>query len=264
MHKFFFEFTLRSKGLQIISKMIFILFFISCSHNKPNEEDYAIPEFPDMENIGDIVSGFRYYLPPIEVNMIEHGLVDVKELDPTIIVDLKYSTTDNFLGKNVYDGMKHAYLQPDVAKMLIKAQKYLKSIYPEFSLIVYDAARPRSIQQKMWDAVDAPFQEKIRFLANPVNGSIHNFGAAVDVSIVDADGKPLDMGTGFDYMGELAYPSLEEEMLELGRLKPIHVENRRLLRRVMRHGGFWGIQSEWWHFNACSRAEARERYQIIE
>ena len=264
IHKFFFEFTTRSKGLQIISKMIIILFFISCNHNKPNLEDHVIPEFPEMENIGDIVSGFRYYLPSIEVIMIEYGLVDVRELDPTIIVELKYSTSDNFLGKDIYEGMKNAYLQPDVAKLLVRAQKFLKSIYPEFSLIVYDAARPRSIQQKMWDAVDAPFQEKIRFLANPANGSIHNFGAAVDVSIVDANGNPLDMGTGFDHMGELAYPSLEEVMLEQGKLKLVHIENRRLLRSVMRHAGFWGIQSEWWHFNACSRAEAKERYQIIE
>ncbi len=264
MHNSFSVFNNKINGLQMSASIIILLFFFSCNQSKMEKEEHSLPEFPEMENLGDIVSGFRYYLPPIEVNMIEHGLVDVQELDSTIIVDLKYSTTDNFLGKNVYDGMKHAYLQPDVAEMLVKAQKYLKSIHHEFSLIVYDAARPRSIQQKMWDAVDAPFQEKIRFLANPVNGSIHNFGAAVDVSIVDANGKPLDMGTGFDYMGELAYPSLEEEMLEQGRLEPIHVENRRLLRRVMRHGGFWGIQSEWWHFNACSRAEARERYQIIE
>lgn len=241
-----------------------MLFFISCSNVKLNEEDHLIPEFPEILNIGEIMTDFRYYLPPVEVKMIEHGLMDIRELDSTIIVELKYSTSDNFLGKDIYEGMKNAYLQPDVAEMLVRAQKYLKSIYPEYSLIIYDAARPLSIQQKMWEAVDASFQEKIRFLANPANGSIHNFGAAVDVSIVDADGNPLDMGTGFDHMGELAYPSLELEMLEEGRLKPDHIENRRLLRGVMRQGGFWGIQSEWWHFNACSRAEARERYQIID
>ena len=264
IHKAFFEFTPGINSLQMMTTMVILLYFISCGPNKLKEGDYVIPEFPEMENIGNIVSGFRYYLSPIEVNMLEHGLVNIQELDPTIIVELKYSTSDNFLGKDVYEGMKHAYLQPEVAKMLVISQKYLKSIYPEFSLIVYDAARPRSIQQKMWDAVDAPFQEKIRFLANPVNGSIHNYGAAVDVSIVNADGKPIDMGTRFDHMGELAYPSLEEEMLEQGKLESVHIENRRLLRRVMRHGGFWGIQSEWWHFNACSRAEAKERYQIIE
>ena len=238
--------------------------FISCGGGDSSKHEIAEEVYQEKDTLKENIAETILAVPTIELLMIEHGLTNIHDLDASIMVELKYSTTDNFLGKDVYGGLKNAYLQPDVAKMLVKAQKYLKSIHPEFSLIVYDAARPRSIQQKMWDAVDAPFQEKIRFLANPVNGSIHNFGAAVDVSIVDGEGKPLDMGTGFDYMGELAYPSLEEEMLEQGRLKTIHVENRSLLRRVMRNGGFWGIQSEWWHFNACSRAEARERYQIIE
>ncbi len=241
-----------------------IALFISCGVRDSSIQEKTVEEYPVKDTLTETVIEDIPVVPPIELQMIEHGLINIHDLDTSIIVELKYSTTDNFLGKDVYGGMKNAYLQPDVAEMLVRSQKFLKSIHPEFSLIVYDAARPRSIQQKMWDAVDAPFQEKIRFLANPANGSIHNFGAAVDVSIVDADGNPLDMGTGFDYMGELAYPSLEDEMLEQGRLEPFHIENRRLLRRVMRHGGFWGIQSEWWHFNACSRAEAWERYQIIE
>jgi len=203
-------------------------------------------------------------LSQIEISMIEHGLVDIQELDSTIVVELKYSTSDNFLGMDVYEGMKRAYLQPDVARMLVESQRFLKSIEPEYSLIVFDAARPRHIQQRMWDAVEAPFHEKVKFLANPANGSIHNFGAAVDVSIIDIDGNLLDMGTAFDHMGELAYPVKEQELLEQGLLQLFQVENRRLLRQVMRHGGFWGIQTEWWHFNACSRAEARERYEIIE
>lgn len=238
--------------------------FISCVGGDSLKQEIAEEIQPENVTLNDTVTETIPAVTTIELNIMEHGLINIHDLDTSIIVELKYSTTDNFLGKDVYGGMKNAYFQPDVAEMLVSSQKFLKSIHPEFSLIVYDAARPRSIQQKMWDAIDAPFREKIKFLANPANGSIHNFGAAVDVSIVDAEGKPLDMGAGFDYMGELAYPSLEEEMLEQGRLEPIHIENRRLLRRVMRHGGFWGIQSEWWHFNACSRAEARERYQIIE
>jgi zinc D-Ala-D-Ala dipeptidase len=238
--------------------------FISCGVRDSSTEETAGEIYPEKDTLTETIVEDIPVVPPIELQMIEHGLVNIHDLDSSIIVELKYSTTDNFLGRDVYGGMKNAWLQPDVAEMLVRSQKFLKSIHPEFSLIVYDAARPRSIQQKMWDAIDAPFQEKIRFLANPANGSIHNFGAAVDVSIVDAHGNPLDMGTGFDHMGELAYPSMEEEMLEQGKLEPFHIENRRLLRKVMRHGGFWGIQSEWWHFNACSRAEARERYQIIE
>lgn len=249
-------------------KSLFLIFWftllISCGGGDSQTQDIAEEVYPEKDTLTEIIVETIPTVPPIEKQMIEHGLINIHDLDTSIMVELKYSTTDNFLGKDVYGGMRNAYLQPDVAEMLVNAQSYLKSLNPELSLIVYDAARPRSIQQKMWDAVDAPFQEKIRFLSNPANGSIHNFGAAVDVSIVDRSGVPLDMGTEFDHMGELAYPSKEEEMLEQGRLTTQHIANRRLLRRVMRHAGFWGIQSEWWHFNACTRAEARERYEIIE
>lgn len=201
---------------------------------------------------------------PLELRMIEAGMVDVQEVDSSLQVDLKYASEDNFTGRDMYQGMGRAFLQPEVAAMLARAQKYLKQIDSALSLVVYDAARPRSVQQQMWDAVDAPFTEKIKFLANPANGSIHNFGAAVDVSIVDEYGQALDMGTPFDYMGPLAYPSLEQEHLDAGELTPQQFANRQLLRRVMLKAGFFGIQTEWWHFNAMSRQQARESYQILE
>jgi zinc D-Ala-D-Ala dipeptidase len=215
----------------------------------------------DLDESNDLAA---LRLSPTEIRIIEMGLVNVQELDSSIFVDMKYASSDNFLGKDIYDGLVRAYLQPDVAQMLVRAQVFLKEIKPGYSLIVYDAARPRSAQQKLWDAVDAPFDEKVKFLSNPANGSIHNFGAAVDVGIVDKNGKELDMGTEFDHMGELAYTTIEQQLLEDGLLQADHIENRKLLRRVMRHGGFWGIQTEWWHFNACTRDEAREKYQIIE
>ena len=225
---------------------------------------YGLEDFPKRINLKQTLCGLRESISETEQLMIMHGLVDIQEVDSSIVVELKYATTDNFLGKDVYGGMRRAYLQPEVADMLVVSQQYLQRIRPGFSLIVYDAARPRSVQQLMWDLLDAPFEEKIRFLSNPQNGSIHNFGAAVDVSILYPDGEPLDMGTPFDFLGPLAYPSLEAEMLDQGLLSEKHVVNRQLLRHVMRHGGFWGIQSEWWHFNAFNRAQARERFEIIE
>ncbi len=262
MINIFSFFPLNIKPLVVSS--VLVLLTLSCHENRPGSKDIVKDEFPQRKNLKSEIAGFREAIQPIELNMIKHGLVDILTLDSTIVVELKYSTNDNFLGRDVYQGMQRAYLQPDVAQMLVKAQQLLKEINPDYTLVVYDAARPRSIQQKMWDAVEAPFDEKIRFLSNPRNGSIHNFGAAVDVSILDEGGKALDMGTGFDHMGELAYPSREQEMLEQGRLTELQIANRRLLRRVMYGAGFWGIQSEWWHFNACTREEARKRYTIIE
>ncbi len=224
----------------------------------PAEKDFSIGERIDNIELNPTTPS------AIEQNMIELGLVNIQDLDPTIVVELKYATTDNLLGLDVYEGMTKAYLQPDVALMLVRANQYLKQIEPEYTLIIYDAARPRHVQQKMWDALGLPFSEKIKFLANPANGSIHNYGAAVDAGIIDVYGNLLDMGTGFDHLGELAYPIMEDEMIVRGLLEPWQVENRKLLRRVMRKGGFWGIQTEWWHFNACTRAEAQERYQMIE
>jgi len=249
--------------LKFISFLL-LIFMVSCNFERKDNTPLATMKAPDRTNIHDKLRSFRYAILPIELEMIRQGLVDIQSLDSTIVVELKYSTTDNFLKKNVYEGMQRAYLQPDVAERLVKAQQYLKSIDPELSLIVFDATRPRHVQQKMWDALDLPFEEKIKFLSNPAHGSVHNFGAAVDVSIIDIHGVLLDMGTEFDHLGELAYPSLEQEMLEEGVLKDFQVANRRLLRQVMRYGGFWGIQSEWWHFNAMTRAEAMERFDIIE
>jgi zinc D-Ala-D-Ala dipeptidase len=233
--------------------------------NQIPESDYTIYyKKPVRKTLYEQLRDFRYAVPPVETKMIEYGLVDIQTLDPTIVVNLKYSTTDNFLGKNMYEGMQRAYLQPEVAQRLVRAQKYLKQIDPEISLIVFDATRPNHIQQKMWDALDIPVSEKIKFLSNPAYGSVHSFGAAVDVGLIDIHGILLEMGTEFDHLGELAYPSLEKEMLEQGRLEPYHVSNRALLRRVMHYGGFWGIQTEWWHFNAYTRAQARELFPFIE
>ncbi len=203
-------------------------------------------------------------ITPTEQSIINAGLVDIKSIDSTIVVDLKYSTTDNFLGVDVYGDFNRCYLQPDVADKLKLSQLFLKSKFPYYSLIVYDAARPRSVQRIMWDTVDVPHQERSKYLSNPQGGSLHNFGAAVDISIIDKDGYVLDMGTPYDFFGELAYPREEARLLNEGKLSYKQLLNRELLRSVMQKGGFWGITTEWWHFNSCSRDIAYSKYKIIE
>lgn len=261
----------------ICATLLLLLILASCkgrgdgSNHSLEEKYYSLSEniIADPTESTPVIKEKQSGIVPrklheMEIRLIELGLVNITDIDSTIVVEMKYASNDNFLGRDIYDGLDQAYLQPDVATMLAAAQGYLKSIKPGYSLVVYDAARPRSAQQRMWDAVDVPFEEKVKFLANPANGSIHNFGAAVDVGLINALGEKLDMGTEFDHMGDLAYPTLENEMLEKGMLTSEQVDNRKLLRRVMRHGGFWGIQTEWWHFNACTRDEAREKYPLIE
>jgi D-alanyl-D-alanine dipeptidase len=190
--------------------------------------------------------------------------VDIKDVDSSIKVDLKYSSYDNFLCTDMYGDLEKAYLQPDVAEKLKSAQQSLRKKYPYYSLIIYDAVRPRSIQAKMWDTLKLPFSVRTKYVSNPQNGSLHNFGAAVDLSIIDENGIVLDMGTPYDFFGELAYPREEERMIKEGKLSYKQLLNRKILRDVMLEAGFMDITTEWWHFNSCFRSQAISKYKIIE
>jgi len=198
-----------------------------------------------------------------ESSFINSGLVNVKKEIPSILIDLRYTGTDNFMHIDVYGDIENAYLQPDVAAKLAIAQATLKSPHPDYSLIVFDAARPLSVQKLMWDTIQVPKWEKIKYLSNPQFGSLHNYAAAVDVGIADGNGKELDMGTAYDFFGELAYPEKEGEMAALGKLTKAQLENRYLLRAVMYKAGFYNIQTEWWHFNSCRLDVATRQYKII-
>jgi zinc D-Ala-D-Ala dipeptidase len=200
----------------------------------------------------------------LERSIKEAGLVNVQDVDSTILVDLKYSTTDNFVKLDLYGDLVHCYLQKDIALKLKKAQSLLKERYPSYSLLIYDGVRPLRVQKQLWDTIDVPEKIKHFYVAHPDSGSIHNYGAAVDLTIADSLGKPLDMGTPFDYFGKLAYPIKELEMLNEGKLTVEQINNREILRNVMKDAGFTTITTEWWHFNGCSRARAQKKYKIVE
>lgn len=191
------------------------------------------------------------------------GLIDVSRMDTSIHVLLKYATTDNLFKEAVYTGIKGIWLHPDAASKLVKAQKLLKERYPSYSLIVYDAARPMSVQKKMWNLVKGT--NKTNYVSNPAKGGgLHNYGMAVDVTIVNKHGKPLPMGSPFDHFGEEAHINKEYVLLQSGKITREEYDNRLLLRQVMKQAGFRTILYEWWHFNACSREEARKNYTLIE
>lgn len=192
------------------------------------------------------------------------GLVNIHSEDSTILVDLKYSSINNFMKADVYGAIKNGYLQKEVAIKLKQAQLNLKAIYPYYSLLVYDAARPLSIQQQMWDTLKNVITDRSRYLSNPGNGSLHNYGAAVDITIVDSLLQPIDMATPFDFFGIEAHPEKEAFLLQKGILTSQQLNNRQLLRKVMREAGFFNIQTEWWHFNACSLIYAANNYSLIK
>jgi D-alanyl-D-alanine dipeptidase len=202
----------------------------------------------------------------LEQRMINQGLVNIQTIDPTLMVELKYSTTDNFVHTDVYGDLENAYLQQKPAEMLTKANGFLKEDFPEYRLLIYDGARPLRVQHILWNLLDSiPPARRREFVSSPTETSIHNYGSAVDLTIYDlSTKKPLDMGTKFDFFGELAYPKKENQMLKAGKLTPEQVENRKVLRSVMLRAGFTPIESEWWHFNAISRKRAKETYKIVE
>jgi zinc D-Ala-D-Ala dipeptidase len=199
----------------------------------------------------------------LEYSMLACQLVDVQLLHPAIQVDLKYSSESNFLGQNIYGQLHKAYLEETTAKKLAIAQIILTGKYSGLSLLVWDAARPVSCQQKMWDALQMPAEQKGRFVSNPKNYSLHNYGCAVDVTLIDSSGLELDMGTIFDQFDSLAQPKYETHLILLKRLSPDQISNRQILRNVMYEAGFTGIGSEWWHFNSCSRLFAKLNYPLI-
>ena len=189
----------------------------------------------------------------LERVFVHLNLQNIQSLDSTIHVDLRYASTRNFMKKNMYGNINRAYLQKDVALQLVKAQKYLKDSFPNYSLIIFDAARPVSVQQYMWDHIKIPLQNRAKYLSNPKYSSMHNYGAAVDLSIINEKGKLLDMKTDFDSFKKTAYPFYEKKYLKSGVLSKKQYRNRLLLRYVMKKAGFNSITTEWWHFSLFSR-----------
>ncbi|MFM7387340.1 MAG: M15 family metallopeptidase [Bacteroidota bacterium] len=192
-------------------------------------------------------------------------LVALEDVIPEIHTDLKYASFDNFMQQKLYVLWKKAYVQKPIADQLKKAQKRLHELNPTLYLLVYDAARPVEIQRKMWFALDSiPPKERGKFVSSPYNKSLHNYGCAVDLTLCNDQGIPLDMGASFDDIRKIAYPSMENYYLSTGEITREQVANRKLLRIVMRFAGFTGLGTEWWHFNGCSKQYAQQHFKVIE
>lgn len=163
------------------------------------------------------------------------AIVKLKLVDPTILQDVRYATKNNFTKQVLYK-TNEVYLRYEVACSLKAVNDYLKKKYG-YKLLVFDGYRPISVQKKMWEIVP-----NTNYVANPKTGSRHNRGASVDLTIVDENNKPLDMGTDFDDFTPKAnayYKNLPENVLK----------NRKILQDAMKKFGFRVMTSEWWHFD---------------
>ena len=178
-----------------------------------------------------------------------------------VMVELRYASADNFVGRDLYSPLDCAWLHRDAASGLEKIVAWLAVERADVSPLVLDALRPQRVQEELWAALQGT--DLLGYLANPVRGSIHSFGMAVDITLVDSHGNELDMGTPFDDLSERSHPAQEGKMLARGEITTAQIDNRILLRKAMRAGGFGGINSEWWHFDCGDRDVVRASYTRV-
>jgi D-alanyl-D-alanine dipeptidase len=161
-------------------------------------------------------------------------LVDIKKVNPRIIVDMKYATEDNFTKKRIYDS-NTCYLRNSTAVKLDAVQKELERM--SLGLKVWDCYRPMAVQQILWQILPDE-----RYVANPKKGSRHNRASSVDVTLVDSQGKELQMPTGFDDFSPRAHHHYKD-------LPDQAIRNRELLKGLMEKAGFIPLSEEWWHYD---------------
>lgn len=192
---------------------------------------FALLCFVVFENsIGQTINNAEISLDSVS----DTTFVNLKSYSEDFVYDMKYATDDNFLKSKVYD-CAECYLRYKTVKALILANK--KFMKKGFKIKLFDCYRPLDIQKKMWAIVSNP-----EYVANPAKGSIHNRGGAVDITLVNFDGKELDMGTTFDFFGKEAshnFSGLSEDV----------IKSRKLLKKIMGKEGFNSFDSEWWHYN---------------
>lgn len=213
--------------------------------------------------------------PDYEERMRKAGLVDIQSLDDEIEVLLKYATEDNFVGQNMYGTLRKAFFRPHFAKKIVEAQRLLRERHSDYSLLIYDAARPLSVQKRMRKAVEGT--PLTAYVADGARGGRHNYGVAVDLTIIDGNGQPLDMGAPFDHFGREAwigtdknttlasYKAYVEWQRKEGIISDEAARNRTLLLEIMDAVGLRPYAKEWWHYQErISMPRTREIYPLLD
>ncbi|MDO8461459.1 MAG: D-alanyl-D-alanine dipeptidase [Deltaproteobacteria bacterium] len=161
-------------------------------------------------------------------------MIELVSLDPTIWLDIRYATTNNFTGRKVYTEPR-AFLQRPAAEALVRAHKVLQQ--QGYRLKIYDAYRPLAVQKIFWKV-----KPDERYIADPTNGSRHNRGMAVDLTLTDLQGKEVSMPTPYDDFTPKASATYND-------LPPEVIRHREILQKAMVTEGFAIFPTEWWHFD---------------
>lgn len=223
--------------VMLILGMVFML-LQSCKQKTESENENA-PEQRSSKVNEVLDTIFEKKRQPEKMLRSIEGLVDstfvrLADFSDGFAYDMRYATENNFLKAKVYD-CAECYTRVKTVRALLVANEEFRS--KGVKIKFYDCYRPNSVQYKMWEIVPNP-----QYVANPVKGSIHNKGGAVDITLVTLEGEELNMGTDFDFFGKRAYHDnfdLPQEILD----------NRKLLKETMEKHGFWSTRTEWWHYN---------------
>jgi zinc D-Ala-D-Ala dipeptidase len=181
------------------------------------------------------VKKLKVYRQQISADSMQK-MIEIKTVIPNIVYDLRYATQNNFIHRKLYESGKQTFLRLPVLNALQKVQNDLAK--RNYGLKLFDAYRPYAVTKRMWQLI-----RDERYVADPLKGSGHNRGLAVDLTIIDLkNSNELDMGTGFDNFSDTAHHSFKN-------LSETVLQNRKLLKETMEKFGFKALETEWWHYS---------------
>ena len=195
--------------------LLFGFLLFACNRPQSGQESTAPPDSLPAGATDSLVTDSAPLAPepePPPLSRLDYDTTqwaDIALLDSTILIDMKYATTDNFVQEQMYE-CGRCFLRPEVAKAVVAAQHELRQ--QGLGLKMLDCYRPRPIQWKLWEKAPDP-----RYVSDPRKGSMHNRGAAVDLTLVETSGRELDMGTPYDFFGPEAARDLESRLQAMGK-----------------------------------------------
>lgn len=218
--------------------ILLLTFLASCASSHRGAPDVQQFHITPVRPIAELRAEALAATPPVEQGTFRPSdLVELIKLDPTIRLDIRYATANNFLGTPLYEEAR-AFLQRPAAEAVVRVHRALAA--KGYGLLIHDAYRPWYITKIFWDATPP---DKHQYVADPAHGSRHNRGCAVDLTLFDrSTGRAVDMPSGYDEMSERAHPDYTGGT-------PEQRKNREILRTAMEAEGFTVYEFEWWHFD---------------
>ena len=219
-------------SLRLILYCLVLFSFIACSDSDTETPQVTVVKKDSLESEISAKEELKPDVAPVDYDSSQW--TELIRLEETIVLDMRYATTNNFVKEQLYE-CGRCFLRPEAAKAVAAVNQKLKA--KGYRLKMFDCFRPLPVQQRLWDKFQNP-----SYVTPPSKGSMHNRGLAVDLTIVNESGEELEMGTAFDFFGEEAHHTYTGHSAEINK-------NRLLLKETMESEGFKGIRTEWWHYS---------------